>query len=79
MQVHADVLSHQVQKLFKACGIKAKLKDLRHSAATYMLNSGIPIQVVKDILGHANLSTTQIYMHVLDEIKIREMHKLRFE
>ena len=45
----------------------------------HMLNSGIPIQIVKEIFGHSNLSTTQIYTHVLDDIKIREMQKLKFE
>ena len=79
IQHHPDTISKKFHKLASSCGVKARLHDLRHSAATYMLKSGIDIRVVKEILGHAQLSTTMIYTHVLDEIKQKEMIKLRFE
>ncbi len=76
---HPDTTSHRFHELAKEQSVDAKLHDLRHSAATYMLNSGIQIQVVKEILGHAHLSTTMIYSHVLDQIADKEMQKMKIE
>lgn len=60
-------LVHRVvnKYLSKVTDIKKKSPHiLRHSAATHMLDNGADLRAVKDILGHENLSTTQIYTHV---------------
>lgn len=50
----------------------------RHSFATYSVKSGVPIAVLQQILGHAQISTTQIYTHVdTDDLK-KNIQKLRF-
>lgn len=48
---------------------------LRHSSASHMLDMGADLLAVKEILGHENLSTTQIYTHTSIE-KLKQIHKL---
>jgi site-specific recombinase XerD len=76
---HPDTVTHKFMEIARSCGVNARLHDLRHNAVTYMLKSGIPIQVVQKIVGHSQLSTTLIYTHVLNDVKQKEMKKLRFE
>ena len=40
------------------------MHKLRHTAATLMYQNGVDVRVLKDVLGHENLNTTQIYTHV---------------
>ena len=47
----------------------------RHTFATNSLDIGIPLEVVSRLLGHKDFKTTQIYAHIIDKTKFREMEK----
>ena len=81
--VHGTRLSRQAAyNIVRKYGEIAKIKDLsphalRHSCATHMLVHGADLRVVQELLGHASVSTTQIYTKVENEIlyqMYREAH-----
>ena len=73
-----DVLWHEVHALGIGLGFKENLSyhAARHSFGTLLLSSGIPIESIAKMMGHSNISSTQVYARITDDKISEDMDKL---
>lgn len=70
-------IKHSFMTLCKLAHIEGlRFHDLRHTAATRMVDAGVPLPAVKEILNHSNIQTTMRYAHTLREQQVQAVNAL---
>lgn len=65
LQINHEGLKSGFRRAREAAGLAVNFHDLRHSCASLLINFGVPLEVIRDILGHTTVKTTERYAHLV--------------
>lgn len=74
-----DYLTELFFKLSRKAKVKGRLHDLRHTFASRLAMDGVPLPVIRDLLGHSDIKTTEIYAHLNPAYARRAVDDLSYE
>ena len=75
---HEQTITNYFRYVCREAKVVGHFHMLRHTAATQMLSSGIDLKIIKEILGHTDIRTTEIYAHVKQNAMQEQMKKLKY-
>lgn len=79
-QMHHDTITHKMKKyMIKAGYPEMKLHNLRHTFASLIAMSGSSLQTIRDLLGHTDIKTTEIYAHLTHDHLKAAVSKIKID
>jgi len=78
--LHKDTMTHKIKQSLKTAGFQEmRLHDLRHTFASQLALSGESLQTIRDLLGHTDIRTTEIYAHLTNDHLKAAVNKLKIK
>lgn len=76
LKINHEGLRSGFRRAREAVGLDVNFHDLRHSCASLLINFGVPLEVIRDILGHTTVKTTERYAHLIIDRQAEALDKL---
>jgi integrase len=74
-----DYVSHRFQRIAQKAGVKCRLHDLRHTYGSWLAMAGVPLQTIRDLMGHQDVQTTLVYARLSQEHLTHAAEKISLE